>query len=242
MFCCYTPAQVSKKREPWQTGLVFLICQFFTWKIKLQTQLSYRSEVTQPLIQGGSGGITFQGTWVSGWFVTLGTGCVMCAQTHTPPGCSNRDNPAPPLTMAPCACHLCHTTDQPLIPQEGSSTAKTAGNLCYQQRNHIFPAGIAAVGAGCPAGMSVSMPTSGSHAHGDAHVPNPCQEGAQGCWNPEGLIVWITAANSIISLHPGWRPHCQCEKGHLSDLSGLKRRISPKSSMKGCSRKSSSHC
>lgn len=119
---------------------------------------------------------------------------------------------------------------------------ETAGNLCYQQRNHIFPAGIAAVGAGCPAGMSVSMPTSGSHTHSDAHVPNPCQEGAQGCWNPEGLIVWITAANSIISLHPGWRPHCQCEKGHLSDLSGLKRRISPKSSMKGCSRKSSSHC
>lgn len=42
----------ARKREPWQRGLVFLNCQFFTWKIKLQTQLSYSSEVTQPLIQG----------------------------------------------------------------------------------------------------------------------------------------------------------------------------------------------
>lgn len=174
--------------------------------------------------------------------MTQGTGCVLCAKPiHL------QAAPTGTILLLPSPRHrvpatFAHTTDQPLIPQEGSSTAKTAGNLCYQQRNHIFPAAIAAVGAGCPAGMSVSMPTSGSHAHGDAHVPNPCQEGAQGCWNPEGLIVWITAANSIISLHPGWRPHCQCEKGHLSDLSGLKRRISPKSSMKGCSRKSSSHC
>lgn len=95
----------ARGREPWHRGLGFLTCQLFAWKINLQTQLSYGSEGTRPPsggVQVPCLGVTFQGTRVPGGPVTQGTGCVMCGQIHTAPGCSNRDNPA-----ALCACHLC---------------------------------------------------------------------------------------------------------------------------------------
>lgn len=43
------PCPGGQGREPWQRGMGFL-----PWKTKLQTLLSYRSEATQPSIQGGS--------------------------------------------------------------------------------------------------------------------------------------------------------------------------------------------
>lgn len=129
-------------------------------------------------------GITFQGTRVSGRFVTQRTGCVMCGQIHKAPGCTNRDSPAPPTTT--CVPAPLPTPEIGLSSHRGAAQQlKQQKTFVIRQRNHIFPAGIGSSLCCLSWLSSLNALFHTSHPHFSITHPqqcphaNPHQEGAQ---------------------------------------------------------------
>lgn len=133
--------------------------------------------------------------------------------------------------------------------------AKKAENFCYKIKESWF-VGLAelahrsAVRANHSIWISVSPPNRDAtrlYVLRDANVLNSDQEEArEGRWKPQGRMIWLTASKAHYFHHiqDAGRVHSVtwCEKGHSSDISGLKRRKYPKYRMKGCSRKSDFQC